>query len=677
MNENGKPVSDYEVDLLMSYFDKDLDGSIGWHDFIMSMVKVDALTTPLYSEDSLQKDKFYDYRVSTKVEHSLVRVIEKEIQNLKRIENYKRVFMNSTALNEKLLFEEIDKSHKGFITQQDLYDYAMQFVSIENFNPKTVYRVFKRIDWDMDGVLNYSEFLQSIRPTCSWAYLPNTTFSGNFKDEKHLTQGSYYQSPKRELKTERSYYYDLEKKGDRDEYASIVKTERYDSLSRREYMKPKRICQSNHKAREKGEWDRLGEEKDLFGTPKKRPKTTRRKRKNYEPQNASSKAAPKNKFNWECTLRQSNQKNIPPVETTSTAKRPKKPKVDSKIFPEQNRASMREKSPYKRFSKKKKTVKKPTSADKQTWKTYQMKDETVVLTQNNENIRNNKIGLNNIHEISLAQEESNTVQENTMQENINNQNETDDNNEYVIQTDRYTFEADKMDTSTAGEEYAYHIPFPRHESPYKKREQYSPPPKLGSIDKALSSKFREFMKQCVSSNKIIEEKRIALSLRFDFNLRELYRMADKKNTGTIMQSEFNKFISMTSTKINKLERVMILDKYSTKNDSNLDFYDFCSIFAPYNDAYRKALFERGRRGVMEYKNYTRQTQRLIKDLLKSLAISLMNFELNKDRITNGDIVTSNELFDFLDLHKNGAVSFKEFENQLYKIHPKATKADIE
>ena len=80
---------------------------------------------------------------------------------------------------------------------------------------------------------------------------------------------------------------------------------------------------------------------------------------------------------------------------------------------------------------------------------------------------------------------------------------------------------------------------------------------------------------------------------------------------------------------------------------------------------------------MEYKSYTKQTHRLMRDLLKSVAITLTNFEVNKDRLTNGDIVSSNELFDFFDLNKNGAVSYKEFENQMYKIHPKAKKIDLE
>ena len=38
--ENDKLVSDYDLDLLVNYMDKDQDGRIGWHDFVKSMVKL-------------------------------------------------------------------------------------------------------------------------------------------------------------------------------------------------------------------------------------------------------------------------------------------------------------------------------------------------------------------------------------------------------------------------------------------------------------------------------------------------------------------------------------------------------------------------------------------------------------------------------------------------------------
>jgi Ca2+-binding EF-hand superfamily protein len=50
------------------------------------------------------------------------------------------------------------------------------------------------------------------------------------------------------------------------------------------------------------------------------------------------------------------------------------------------------------------------------------------------------------------------------------------------------------------------------------------------------------MRDAIAQNKIIEEKRIALSLRFDFNIRELYRVLDPQNLGSLTHNHFTKFM---------------------------------------------------------------------------------------------------------------------------------------
>jgi uncharacterized protein with von Willebrand factor type A (vWA) domain len=50
------------------------------------------------------------------------------------------------------------------------------------------------------------------------------------------------------------------------------------------------------------------------------------------------------------------------------------------------------------------------------------------------------------------------------------------------------------------------------------------------------------MRDAMAQNKIIEQKRIALSLRFDFNIRELYRVLDTQNLGSLTHNDFSKFM---------------------------------------------------------------------------------------------------------------------------------------
>ena len=204
----------------------------------------------------------------------------------------------------------------------------------------------------MDGVLNYSEFLQAIRPACSWANLPNTRFSDNFKEGQKLTPAAYYQSPKRELKTERAFYYDIDNQADGTEYqtSSRIKTARYDSPFKKQYPKPKRNAQSHKKRPEKYEWDRLSDDnKTTDVTVRKSKKVTKKYRKRFEPQNASSKAAPKEKFTWETTQRQSSKKRISPDKIFVIETKIKKPNVDSHIFQYDDKAEMKEKETFKKY----------------------------------------------------------------------------------------------------------------------------------------------------------------------------------------------------------------------------------------------------------------------------------------------------------------------------------------
>lgn len=67
--------------------------------------------------------------------------------------------------------------------------------------------------------------------------------------------------------------------------------------------------------------------------------------------------------------------------------------------------------------------------------------------------------------------------------------------------------------------------------------------------------------------------------------------------------------------------------------------------------------ERTERGIRKFAKYTLQTQRMIKDYLKSAAVGIINFEIGKERMFFGDICISNELFDYLDQNN---VFFKYF-----------------
>lgn len=192
----------------------------------------------------------------------------------------------------------------------------------------------------------YNEFLQSVRPVTSWSHLPNTSY----ECKKYLTQANTYQSPSRELNTPRAWYYDTdlpELAGDTlgiiEEEPSFENGQRLiSSCSKVRHQSVSRLCHSNHKPVEKGEWDRPKSfiEKNKYGAFNKKPR--------------ADTADKKKRFKWELSLR--SEEDAPPVDPPKSTKKKiskKKPKrVDSGLIIE-DPVLTKEKSPFKRFSKSK------------------------------------------------------------------------------------------------------------------------------------------------------------------------------------------------------------------------------------------------------------------------------------------------------------------------------------
>lgn len=59
-----------------------------------------------------------------------------------------------------------------------------------------------------------------------------------------------------------------------------------------------------------------------------------------------------------------------------------------------------------------------------------------------------------------------------------------------------------------------------------------------------------------------------------------------------------------------------------------------------------------------------QTQKLLKDLFKSVIYIQINMEYNKLDISGGNWTKSEELFKMMDTHKDGFVTYDEFEKTL-------------
>ena len=63
----------------------------------------------------------------------------------------------------------------------------------------------------------------------------------------------------------------------------------------------------------------------------------------------------------------------------------------------------------------------------------------------------------------------------------------------------------------------------------------------GPCPEHLGRRFVNAIKEVIEENKIIEKKKIALSLRYDYNLIELFRVINESNNGYVSLFELEKF----------------------------------------------------------------------------------------------------------------------------------------
>lgn len=168
------------------------------------------------------------------------------------------------------------------------------------------------------------------------------------------------------------------------------------------------------------------------------------------------------------------------------------------------------------------------------------------------------------------------------------------------------------------------------------------------------------LNDAIHDNKLLEDKKVGLALRYDFCLHELFGMMDINNSGWVSLTEFERFSLEFGVALSMEDLSIIIDRYDKDRDGHLNFVEFSEIFLPKSSEYRRTMLDRVERSIYSFYDYTILTQTHIKDLLRTIVTVEDNFECNKYRLNDGRILNSDEIFRFLDKHKTGYVTLFEF-----------------
>lgn len=184
------------------------------------------------------------------------------------------------------------------------------------------------------------------------------------------------------------------------------------------------------------------------------------------------------------------------------------------------------------------------------------------------------------------------------------------------------------------------------------------------LSPANKSRMVVNLRDSIWDNKMVEDKRIDLSLRYDFSLYELFSMMDYSNNGYVSLADFERFVYDYNILQNRADLCIILDKYDIDKDNLLSFAEFCEIFLPKQPEFKVSMENRVQRKIGSFFEYSSQTKEYIKDLFKMIVNVQERFEEIKFRLSDGRILNSDEIFKFLDKWKTGYVTLIEFNQAL-------------
>ena len=629
-----------DLDLLFWNLDKDGDGLLSWSEFLAVVLpKEHATITPQYGGIRA---------FSLEAEHSLMRVFEQELLNQRNLED-SRKSLHLSSYTESTLFDLVDRDLNGWVSLADLEAFLKSRFAGSTFL-KTE-RSFRRVDEDNDGRINFEEFLRAVRPVYLYpTYVDyyNTRrassplrYKSILEEKRYLTPEKVRESMHRSRLLRTSYlsprrFSPVRYSPARKTLAAELRDDRINrsiersvrrSLRRSTYLSPLREAERERALIRTGILSPRREverERALIRTSLLSPRrevereralirsTLLSPRREVERERAlirTSLLSPRREVERERALLRSSY--LSPARELERALSAAKIRNDVRL-----RALDRE---NRRWS--------PIRG----WVYHSPVRESILRE------RTKELERDRLRE-SLSRSR---VRESLMLERSVSRSRLRDSLMLEKKGSAYN--------STAAKTYKSW-----YDNTRDKRE-LSPVNQRSMIVN---------LKDSIFDNKVLEEKRTNLAMRYDFALTDMFSMADYDRTGVVTLENLRRFSFDNSLALDNEDLCIIIDRFDKDRDGMLSFSEFSDLWLPRAHEYRRMMQERLGRSVNQYFEFTTLTQSHIRDLLRSVVTVEENFECNKFRLTDGRYLSADEIFAFLDKWKTGSVTLTEFTQSL-------------
>ena len=104
--------------------------------------------------------------------------------------------------------------------------------------------------------------------------------------------------------------------------------------------------------------------------------------------------------------------------------------------------------------------------------------------------------------------------------------------------------------------------------------------------------FLNYLKEAMITEKIIEEKKLKLSLCNDFNCEDAFRLFEKNSKNFLDKTDLKDGLILLKINPSDEELDILMNKYSLKNQGILEFGDFFDIVVPFEKGYRNKVENR-------------------------------------------------------------------------------------
>ena len=100
------------------------------------------------------------------MEHAIIRIFEREIQSVKKVEHLKQELMSFQDFSMLEIFRHIDQYAHGHINADNLRVFFRGFDFCSDLEEEDLLSWLRRYDRDVDQRLDYADFVTSLGPYC-------------------------------------------------------------------------------------------------------------------------------------------------------------------------------------------------------------------------------------------------------------------------------------------------------------------------------------------------------------------------------------------------------------------------------------------------------------------------------------------------------------------------------